>query len=54
MESFLYEGFEGIHFTPFDLEGSSDTMTRLLTTRLASQTFNLIVKGRAQIVLEDY
>ena len=28
------EGLEGIHFTPFDMEGYSDTMKRLLTTRL--------------------
>ena len=48
------EGLEGIHFTPFDLKGSSDTMKRLLTTGLTSQTFNQMVEGRAQFVLEDY
>ena len=41
------EGLEDIHFTPFDLEDSSDTMKRLLAAGLSSQTLN-------QIVLEDY
>ena len=48
------EGLEVIHYTPFDLEGSSDTMTRLLTTGLTSQTFNSMVKGGAQFFLKDY
>ena len=48
------EGLEGIHFTPFDLEGSSDMMSRLMTTSLTSKTFKLMVEGRAQFVLEDY
>ena len=45
---------EGIYFTPFYLEGSSDTMKRLLSTGLTYQTFNQMVEGRAQFVLEDY
>ena len=48
------QGLEAIHFTPFDLEGFSDTMTRLSTTGLTSPTFKLMVEGRAQFVLEDY
>ena len=41
------EGLEGIHFTPFNLEGSFDTIKRLLTMGLTSQTFNLMVESWA-------
>ena len=53
-DAWSLEGLEGIHFTPFDLEGSFDTVKILLNTELTSQTFNLIVEGRAQFLLEDY
>ena len=48
------EDLEGIHFTPLDVEGSSDTMKRLLSTRLTSETFKQMLDGRAPFVLEDY
>ena len=43
------EGLESIDFTPFDLEGSSDTMKRLLTTRFTFQTLNQMLKDRALV-----
>ena len=48
------EDLEGIHFTPLDVEGSSNTMKRLLSTALTSETFKQMLDGRAPFVLEDY
>ena len=42
------EGLEGTHFTPLALDNPPDTMTRLLTTRLTSEVFNLMVESRAK------
>ena len=48
------EGLEGIAFIPYDFNAQADTMKRLTTTSLDSNTFKLLVKGRAQFFLEDY
>src|SRR5687767_3602608 len=46
------EGLEGIEFEPFDFQ--YDTMSKLMETTLTLKTFNLMLEGRAQYVIEDY
>ena len=47
-------GLEGTAFIPYDFDAQADTMKRLMTTSLDSNTFKMPVEGRAQIVLEYY
>lgn len=48
------QGLEGAAFTPFDFDGSDETMKKLQETAFLEKYYNMIVKGRANFVLEDY